>query len=36
MVKSQSQLSLEEFLALPDDDVAYELIDGSGSTQDVS
>lgn len=28
MLKSQSQLSLEEFLALPDDDVAYELIDG--------
>ena len=28
MVKSQSQLTLEEFLALPDDDVAYELIDG--------
>ncbi len=28
MLKSQSQLTLEEFLALPDDDVAYELIDG--------
>jgi hypothetical protein len=28
MVKSQSQLTLEEFLALPDDDVACELIDG--------
>ncbi|AFZ20678.1 Uma2 family endonuclease [Allocoleopsis franciscana] len=28
MVKSQSQLTLEEFLALPDNDVAYELIDG--------
>src|SRR4028119_1920033 len=28
MLKSQSQLTLEEFLALPDNDVAYELIDG--------
>ncbi len=28
MVKSQSQLTLEEFLALPDNDVACELIDG--------
>jgi len=28
MLKSQSQLTLEEFLALPDDDVACELIDG--------
>ncbi|MEW6496328.1 MAG: Uma2 family endonuclease [Cyanobacteriota bacterium] len=28
MVKSRSQLTLEEFLALPDDDVACELIDG--------
>lgn len=28
MVKSQSQLTLEEFLALPNNDVACELIDG--------
>jgi Uma2 family endonuclease len=28
MVKSQSQLTLEEFLALPDNDVARELIEG--------
>jgi len=28
MLKSQSQLTLEEFLALPNDDVACELIDG--------
>jgi hypothetical protein len=35
MVKSQSQLTLKEFLALPDNDVAYELIDGQAglSTQ---